>query len=98
MISGVVGSNFSGVQALRALNAFKTDEKIVQNFQKQIEDNVQVQPTQKDDLGVSLKSDISVEKTDEIKKYGEMFDMNISNSDINYALAYGRSVIVDYSA
>ena len=38
MISGITGGNFTGAQALRALDAFKMDENIVKGVQKQIEE------------------------------------------------------------
>ena len=98
MISGIAGANFTGTQALRALNAFKMDEKIVKGVQKQIEETTQEQSTIQGDLNMALRNEISPQKANEIKQYGQMFDINVSNSDINYALTYGRSVIADYKA
>lgn len=98
MISGIVASNLTGTQALRALNAFKMDDKIVKGVQKQIEETTQEQSATKNDTNIALRNDISLQKANEIKQYGQMFDINISNSDINYALTYGRSVIADYKA
>lgn len=97
MVNGI-GSNFSGTQALRALNAFQMDEKTVRQGQKQLEDPTQEQSAIKEEPSIALRNDISAHKANEIKKYGQMFDINISNADINYALSYGRSVIVDYKA
>ena len=98
MVSSVVGSNLTGTQALRALNAFKMDENIVRGVQKQAEETTQEQSAVKEETKLALRSDMSLQKANEIKQYGQMFDINISNSDINYALNYGRSVIVDYKA
>lgn len=98
MVNGVGSSfNFSNAQALRTLNAFKMDEKVVQKAKLQLEE-----PEQQESLtaasNVKLRDEVSFQKANEIKEYGKIFDMNISNSDINYALTYGRSVMVDYSA
>jgi len=98
MVSSIVGSNLAGTQAVRALNAFRMDETIVKGVQKQIEETTQDQSAVKEDTAVSLRNDMSIQKAQEIKQYGQMFDINISNSDINYAMSYGRSVIVDYKA
>ncbi|MEI8377022.1 MAG: hypothetical protein WCF95_00630 [bacterium] len=98
MISGITGGNFTGAQALRALDAFKMDENIVKGVQKQIEEAAPEQVAIQEDVNLSLRNDMSMQKASEIKQYGQMFDINISNSDINYALSYGRSVIVDYKA
>ncbi len=98
MISGIAGANFTGTQALRALNAFKMDEKIVKGVQKQIEETTQEQSATQGDSNMALRNEISPQKASEIKQYGQMFDINVSNSDINYALTYGRSVIADYKA
>lgn len=98
MVNGIE-TNFSSMQGIRALNAFRTDEKIVQGVKKQLEEMTKDQTVSKDeDTNVALRNEISLQKADEIKQYAQLFDMNVSNSDINYALTYGRSVIVDYSA
>lgn len=97
MVNGI-GSNFSGMQSLRALNAFQMDEKTVRQGQKQLEETTQEPSVTKEEPSIALRNDISMYKANEIKKYGQMFDINISNSDINYALNYGRSIIVDYKA
>jgi hypothetical protein len=94
MVSGI--NNFSGSQALRALNAFKADETTV-NRTKQEEQPQELAPLE-EHKEVALRDEVSQQRANEIKKYGQIFDINVSNSDINYALAYGRSVIVDYSA
>jgi hypothetical protein len=98
MINAIAGANFTGTQALRAINAFKMDEKIVQGVQKQFEETTQEQSTIQENSNIALRNEISLQKAEEIKQYGQMFDINISNSDINYALTYGRSVIADYKA
>lgn len=98
MISGITGSNFTGTQALRALDAFKMDEKIVRGVQKQVEEAAPEQAAMAEDTNIYLRNDMSLQKANEIKQYGQMFDINISNADINYALNYGRSVIADYKA
>lgn len=98
MVSSIVGSNIAGTQAIRALNAFKMDETIVKGAKKQIEETAQDQSSFKEDTTMALRNDMSLQKAQEIKQYGQMFDINISNSDINYAMSYGRSVIVDYKA
>jgi predicted transcriptional regulator len=95
MVSGI--NNFSGAQTLRALNAFKTDEITVKRGQLQQEEPKEAIAKQQK-TETPLREEISQQRANEIRKYGEIFDMNISNSDINYALTYGRSVIVDYSA
>lgn len=87
--------NFTGAQGLRAINAFKSDEKTVQKGKQQTEESIENETVSNEQL---LRNEISVNKADEIKKYGQIFDMKISNSDINYAFTYGRSVIVDYKA
>jgi len=101
MVNGIGAAGFSGAQALRALNAFKMDDNVVQKARKQIEDAItepQAQQAQQAEPTVALREEMPMQKANEIKQYGQMFDMNISNSDINYALSYGRSVIVDYKA
>lgn len=99
MVNGIESTSFSSVQGLRALNAFRIDEKIVQGAKKQIEEAIKDQTVSNEgNEDVALRSEISLHKANEIKNYAQLFDMNVSNSDINYALTYGRSVIVDYSA
>jgi len=97
MVNGIsAGSNFTGAQALRALNAFKFDENTVQNAKKQEEKTQEQVIVQEPEP--KLRNEISFRKANEIKQYGQTFDVNISNSDINYAFTYGRSIIVDYKA
>lgn len=99
MVNGVGTSlNFSNAQALRTLNAFKMDEKVVKKAKLQLEEPTQQEESLSAASNVKLRDEVSFQKANEIKEYGKIFDMNISNSDINYALSYGRSVIVDYSA
>lgn len=97
MVNGIstTNVNFSGAQGLRAINAFKSDEKTVQKARQQKEEPVENETLSNEQF---LRNEISLKKADEIKKYGQIFDMNISNADINYAFTYGRSVIVDYKA
>lgn len=91
---GTTNLNFSVLKGLNAIDAFKTDEKTVQKAKQQLEEPVNQEIVSNE----SLRSEISLKKADEIKQYGQIFDMNISNADINYAFTYGRSVIVDYKA
>ncbi len=91
---GTTNLNFSQINGMTALNAFRADEKTVQKAkqpEKEPEIN-EILPNEK------LRNEISFQKADEIKQFGQLFDINISNSDINYAFTYGRSVIVDYKA
>lgn len=96
MVNSVGSSNlnFQVLKGLNALEAFKNDEKTVQRA-KQPEEKPIENPISSNEV---LRNEISFKKAEEIKKYGQIFDMNISNADINYAVTYGRSVIVDYKA
>lgn len=99
MVNGIGSNvNFSNAQALRTLNAFKLDEKTVEKAKQQLQEPEQEEASLMSAADVKLRDEISANKANEIKQFGQIFDMKISNADINYALTYGRSVIVDYSA
>lgn len=95
MVSGIESKGLS--QAISALRAFQMDEKIVNKQQENIQ-QMQPQIEEPQMKKIPLREGFSQKRADEIKELAQNFDMQITNSDINYALAYGRSVIVDFSA
>lgn len=95
MVSGIESKGLS--QAISALRAFQMDERIVNRSQTKEQEQlsqIEEQILEK----TPLREGFSQKKADEIKELAQNFDMQITNSDINYALTYGRSVIVDFSA
>lgn len=97
MIGGI-GSGIGSSQALRALNAFKADEQIIQKNNPKIDEQKEEFDLNFDKNQDVLRPDVSQFKADDIKQYAQAIDMDLTNSDINYGMTYGRSVIVDYSA
>lgn len=97
MISGI-GSGIGSAQALRALQAFKADENIIQKNNLQVEENKEEFDLSFNNSNDILRNDISQMQADDIKQVAKTVETDLSNADINYGMTYGRSVIVDYSA
>lgn len=94
MVSGIESKGLS--QAISALRAFQMDERVVSKSQNKEQP---VSPIKEQISEITpLRQGFSQQKADEIKQLAQNFDMEISNSDINYALTYGRSIMVDFSA
>lgn len=102
MVNGI-NSDISRMQALRAINAFKHDAKVVQKAKGTQLEQTQEMPAeeiQQDDnkLQQLVLKKMSEKNVNEIKDFAKELNQDISYEDINYGLTYGRSVLVDYSA
>lgn len=95
-------SNISALTRNNALINFEQNKKLVK---EQIDEQVlrQKEAEQEKELAQSLQPDNEFKKKydetiSEIKNFATQMGEELSDEDINYALRYGRSVLVDYSA
>jgi len=101
-MSNNINSNISIAQVLTAQNAFKTTEK---NFKKSKSlnesdntDNTDSAPQNDTKIQDSVSSKTK-DYINEVKNYASKYmQSDISNEDINYAIRFGRSILVDQSA
>lgn len=89
MVNAVGTSNINSVQMFSAMNAFKDLSAKPEAKAPEIPDGVDI-----DDNTLLKNQDVN-----EIKMFAKIAgEENVSEDDIMYGLAYGRSVIADYSA
>ena len=91
MVSSISTQNVNSVQLFNALNSFKTTPTKPEQKTEVIQDEV----------GTKVKEDRWLKNidVDEIKKYASSVgETSLSNEDIAYALKFGRSVLINYSA
>jgi len=104
MVNGI--SNVSTLQMIRAMQAFKGAEKTPENIEetnigvdvvlsKDLQDSIKALKTEPLEEG-KLQIPSNDKQINEIKETVEKYGINnLSNEDINYAIRYGRSVLVD---
>lgn len=106
MVSGI--TDVSALQVLRATQAFKSaikaspscsefiedvDVKLsLSEESKQVANNIKTDSIKKEEA-LSSKN---IDRVSEIREYANKYGINdISNDDIDYAMRYGRSILVD---
>ncbi len=91
MTAPISSNNINSVQFLNARNAFKaaTAPKQEEPAEELLQEEI---------IPENSKSMLDKYNVDEIKKFAQSVgEENLSNDDIKYGLAYGRSVIIDYA-
>jgi hypothetical protein len=87
MVNAIGSQGINSVQMLNAVNAFKTSSKPENNEIPEVSDGIVI-----NDNSILKNQD-----TEEIRQFAKIAgEENLSNEDIQYGLAYGRSVIADY--
>lgn len=101
MVSSIESSGISQLQLLRANQAFKATT-VQKPQQPEIQDVASISAESQNITQKVATSPIDVRNkrvADEVNKYMSQFkECNLSEKDVNYALRFGRSVLVDYSA
>lgn len=89
MVSSIGTSNINSVQMFSAMNAFKAAEAKPQDA---------VAPEVSDGVQVNDNNLLQNQNVEEIRQFAKVAgEENLSEEDIKYGIAYGRSVIADYS-
>ncbi len=86
MENAITSQNINPVQMFNAVNAFKSSGSIQDAKIPETSD------------GINFESNIlQNQNVDEIKQFAQVAgEQNLTDSDIEYGLTYGRSVIADY--
>lgn len=93
MFNGISSGASNQVHAFTAANAFRVAQQVLEQGQKQQQDNTPSGVDLKDNDVILRHQNIN-EIKDIAKSVGET---NLSDEDIKYGLTYGRSVIADFS-